>query len=120
MADWRTFVWTVDITAGITTGQLYMIQETVCVAFVDAQGNADPSYDEVASMIYHAEKIRVPKDASNFLVGDKVYWSGTNGDPVTATFVSGYYWIGICVVNSGTSESYVIIDLKGDKATVGA
>jgi hypothetical protein len=76
---------------------------------------------EEGVLIYHAEKIRVAKvDGSghDFLPGDKVYWSGVAGAGVTPTYQSGFYWIGICVEPSPTPERTVIIDLKGDKASL--
>lgn len=120
MGSWRSFVWTVDLSGGILTGQIYLVNDTPCLALCNQLGLLNPALDDVASMIYHAEKAMLPKDGSAFSVGDRIYWSGVNGDPVTATFVSGYYWLAICVRNAAAGDSHVVADFLGDKATVGA
>lgn len=126
--DWRSFKFTNNATYNMRSGLLYLVQETVGVAFVhqklNAQGcavtrNIEPAEEGV--LIYHAEKIEVEKVAQSghdFLPGDKVYWPGTPGAGVTPVYQSGYYWIGIAVKASGGDEETVVIDLKGDKATL--
>jgi len=133
MGDWRSFKHTIDVSETWTNGELYLINETVCVLFM-----GDVIYDPTTGcpispqalgfgdegvFIYHAEKILVDKEngsgLSAFNPGDAVYWSGTNGDPVVSTWQSGYYWIGICVQAAGQLVTQVMIDFKGDKATQG-
>lgn len=129
MKNARTFKFTHAVTGlTMTESYIYLIQETVGVLILDVQYNADGSKaaktiteDDEGTLIYHAEKIRVRKRTGtgySFLPGDKVYWSGTQGDPVTPTYQSTYYWIGICVWAAGESDGWVIIDLKGDKASI--
>ncbi len=125
----RTFKFTHAVSGQtMTESYIYLIQETVGVLILDINYNSDGSKaaktiveDDEGVLIYHAEKISVRKRTGtgySFLPGDKVYWSGTQGDPVTPTYQSTYYWIGICVWAAGESEEYVIIDLKGDKASI--
>ncbi len=112
----------------MTEGYIYLIQESVGVLILDIQYNSDGSKaaktiveDDEGVLIYNAEKINLRKRTGtghSFLPGDKVYWSGTQGDPVTPTYQSTYYWIGICVWAAGESDEYVITDLKGDKASI--
>jgi len=71
--------------------------------------------------IYHCEKIVVNKvtgTAYAFAAGDKVYWSGVDGDPVTPVYRSTFWWIGIATEAAGAFDETVEIDLKGDKATM--
>jgi len=71
--------------------------------------------------IYHCEKIVVNKWAGTqyaFTAGQKVYWSGIDGDGVTPVYRSTYYWIGVATEDAGAFDTTVEIDLKGDKATV--
>lgn len=126
--DWRSFRFTNNETYNMGNGLLYMVQETVGVPLVASRYDANncplplivPAGEE-GVFIYHAEKIEVAKVAASghdFLPGDKVYWSGVAGAGVTPTHQSGWYWIGICVWPSGAGEALVIIDLKGDKASL--
>lgn len=129
MGDWRSFKFTHAI-AGLTMteGSIYMVQETVGVLLLPIQYGTQGEKlaktiveDDEGVLIYHAEKIMVDKRTGtgySFLPGDKVYWTGTQGDPVTPTYQSTYYWIGICVVAAGENDDQVMIDLKGDKASV--
>lgn len=127
-ADWRSFKFTNNNTYSMLNGLLYLVQETVGVAFIHAKYNdegckvrRDVDPGEEGILFYHVEKIEVEKVAQSghdFLPGDKVYWPGTPGAGVTPVYQSGYYWIGIAVKASDGSEETVVIDLKGDKATL--
>ena len=125
----RTFKFTHAVSGlTMTEGYIYLIQETVGVLILDIQYNSDGSKaaktiveDDEGVLIYNAEKINLRKRTGtgySFLPGDKVYWSGTQGDPVTPTYQSTYYWIGICVLAAGESDEFVMTDLKGDKASI--
>ena len=127
--DWRSLKFTNPDTVAWLDGQIYMIQDTAGVVLVPyaytADGCADildvdPGDDGV--MIYHAEKIMLPKlhgsGGSTWVVGQKAYWSGVGGDPVTPTYQSGYYWIAVCVEAAGIDDERVKCDLKGDKASL--
>lgn len=126
MADWRSFKWTVDVSAGVLgikdaadadavgarVSFLYLVQDTV-----GAQLESEDFGDE-GVLIYHAEKILVPKMTEStdvFLPGDRVYWDPTTR-LVTPTYDSAYYWIGIATEPAVAADLYVEIDLKGDKA----
>ena len=129
MGDWRSFKFTHD-ESGVTytEGQLYKIQETIGVLFLDIQ------YDSAGCkkaktivkgdegvLVYHIEKVIVDKAVTSgdvFLPGDKVFWSGIQGDPVTPTWQTGYYWIGIATEPAAWATTTVEMDLKGDKATL--
>ncbi len=127
--DWRSLRFTNPDTVVWLDGQIYMIQDTVGVVIV-AQAltvagcaddlDVDPGDEGV--MIYHAEKIMLPKacrsGGSTFVVGQKVWWSGVGGTPVVPTYQSGYYWIAICVAPAGINDCAVKCDLKGDKASL--
>lgn len=127
--DWRSLRFTNPDSVVWLDGQLYMIQDTIGVVIVAAAYTAagcadalDVDPGEEGVMIYHAKKILLPKvcgsGGSVFVVGQKVYWSGVGGDPVTPTYQSGFYWIGICVHPAGIDDCYVKTDLKGDKASL--
>ena len=110
--DIRGFKVTVD-SNGFVEGQLYKINDTVGVAFQDKDEG------EVGTLNYHVEKIMLEKDAAlTISLGQKLFWSGTDGDPVTNVCTSGYLWIGICVVTALAGTVLVKSDLKGDKATI--
>jgi len=129
MGDWRSFKFT-HAESGVTysEGYIYLIQETVGVLILDiqytSQGCKEAKEIEMGDegvLIYHAEKINVLKllgTGEVFLPGDKVYWSGVQGAAVTPTYTTGYYWIGIAVAPAGMADEYVMIDLKGDKASL--
>ncbi len=112
----------------MTEGYMYMIQHTVGVLLLDIQYNSDGSKadkeiteDDEGVLIYNAKKIRVRKFVETgdvFLPGDKVYWSGAQGDKVHPHHRSADYWVGICVWPASATDAYVIIDLKGDKASL--
>lgn len=128
MGDWRSFKFT-HAEQGVTyeEGKLYKIGDTVGLLFLDVLYNsdgskADPEIEVGAEgvLVYHIEKVMVYKDAEtgdDFGVGDKVYWSGVQGDPVTPNWTSGYYWIGICTRAALFNDAMVEIDLKGDKVS---
>lgn len=129
MGDWRSFRFTHAVSGlTMTEGLLYLIQETVGVLLLGIQYGTQGEKlaktiveDDEGVLIYHAEKIMVYKRTGtgySFLPGDKVYWTGTQGDPVTPTYQSTYYWIGICVWPASESDTRVMIDLKGDKASI--
>jgi len=110
--DIRGFPFTVE-SPGITEGQIYMINDTVGVAF------QTKLVGEIGTLNYHVEKIMLEKSAAlTISTGDKIFWSGTDGDPVTNVCTSGYYWIGICVQTALAGTVLVKCDLKGDKATI--
>lgn len=109
-------------------GQLYLVGETVGMLYLSIQYNDDGSKKDKelddgdeGVLVYNAEKIDVDKDAEEgdaFSPGDKVFWPGTAGANVTNTWQSGYYWIGNCVKAATDGAARVMIDLKGDKATL--
>jgi hypothetical protein len=130
MGDWRSFKFTVDTSAGVVgildalktdavgarVSFLYLVEDTVGAVLESAD------VGDEAVLIYHAEKIMVPKAITStdvFLPGDRVYW-----DPatriVTPAYDSGYYWIGIATEPADADDRYVEIDLKGDHAEVEA
>ena len=130
MGDWRTFKYTVDISAGVKgikeaaeddvlgarVSFLYLVEDTVGAVIESAD------FGDEAVLFYHAEKIVVPKMTEStdiFLPGDRVYWDPTTR-LVTPTYDSGYYWIGIATEPADADELYVEIDLKGDHAEVEA
>lgn len=129
MGDWRSFKFT-HAESGTTyeEGKLYLIQEAIGVLILDIQYTSagckeDKEIDvgDEGVLIYHAEKIDVCKlqaTGEAFLPGDKVYWSGVQGACVTPNYTTGYYWIGIAVKAAGDEDEYVMIDLKGDKASL--
>jgi len=129
MADWRSFKFTHD-ESGVTyeLGELYLIQETIGILFLDIQydskgckKDAEIKKGDEGVLVYHIEKVMLNKTAASgevFLPGDKVYWSGTQGDPVTPTYTTGYYWIGIATAAAAWNATQVEVDLKGDKATL--
>ncbi len=127
--DWRSFRFTHAVSGlTMTEGQIYMIQHTVGMLILDIQYDSAGAKQaktivetDEGVLIYHAEKIRVPKFVETgdvFLPGDKVYWSGVQGDPVHPHHRSADFWIGICVWPAAATDAYVIIDLKGDKASL--
>lgn len=129
MGDWRSFKFTHALSGvTMTEGYMYMIQETVGILILDIQYTAAGCKDaktivedDEGVLIYHAEKINARKfikTGCSFLPGDKVYWSGVQGDSVHPWHRSADYWIGICVWPAGDNDQYVMIDLKGDKASL--
>jgi hypothetical protein len=129
MGKWCSSKFPVVQSGGVQNGLLILINETVFITFFgeilfDAQGyprspqQLDVGEDCVG--IYNAEKIRVPKvtgAGTAFAVGNKIGYSGVYADPVQP-WASGLYWIGICVQAADDDDEYVVIDFKGDKATL--
>lgn len=126
MADWRSFKFTCEVTAGMTGIKearaadvlgdrhsfLYQIEDTVGAVLESAD------FGDEAVLVYHAEKIMVPKTTgmgSAFLPGQRVYW-----DPSTrlvcSTFDSASLWIAIATEPAGINDLYVEIDLNGNHA----
>lgn len=128
MADCRSFPFTVTDTSGHEDGDLVLVADTVGFVHLgkpqlDDHGcEKDPPYQlgDEALLVYHCEKYLADKDGNAALLGGRVYWSGVNGDPVTSVWQTGYYWIGIFVRAAAAGAAEVYIDLKGDKATIGA
>jgi len=129
MGDWRSFKFTHAISGlTMTEGQIYQIEDTIGVLLLDIQYTSAGCKkaktiveDGEGVLIYHAEKIMVDKfvkTGCSFLPGDKVYWSGVQGDSVHPWHRSADYWIGICVRAAGDNATQVMIDLKGDKASL--
>jgi len=130
MADWRSFKFTCDLSAGmegVATAQaadvagarhsyLYLVEDTVGALIEDAD------FGDEGVLWYHAEKIMVPKMIEStdiFLPGDRVYWDPTTRF-VTPAATSGYYWIGIVTEAAAAADLRVEIDLCGNKAEVEA
>jgi hypothetical protein len=109
--DWRSFVVAAP-SPGVVAGQMDLIHDTVGVYMQDAATGVDVTF------CYHAEKIEVPKILGStygiFAAGDKVFFDHTNADVESDS--SGNLWCGICVKAAGAADTYVLIDLKGDKA----
>lgn len=122
MGDWRSFKYVVELTEGVLgikdaheAGEsfLYLVEDTVGAVLESAD------FGEEAVLIYHAEKILVPKEDVDFMPGERVYFIPATRT-VTNVYDSGYYWIGICTEATETGDEYVEIDLKGDRAEVEA
>jgi hypothetical protein len=129
MGDWRSFKFTAESggvvgikdaaladVLGARVSPLYLVQDTVGAALESADAG-----DE-AVLIYHAEKIMVPKMTEStdiFLPGDRVYWDPTTR-LVTPDYDSGYYWIGGATEPAAADDLYVEIDMKGMHAEVEA
>ncbi|GAH44553.1 unnamed protein product, partial [marine sediment metagenome] len=96
---------------------MIMVQDTVCVVYFEtAVVLAGTFYP-----IYHCDKIVVTKrtgTAEAITAGQKLYWSGVNGSPVTPNHRSTYYWVGIATEVAGAFDSTVEMDLKGEKASM--
>jgi len=130
MGDWRSLKFTNDVSAGIVGAKdalaldvlgarvsyLYLVQDTVGVVLESAD------LAEEAVLIYHAEKVMVPKATVStdvFLPGDRVYWDPTTR-LVTPTYDSSYFWIGIATEPAVAGDLRVEIDLFGSHAEVEA
>lgn len=128
MADWRTFKFTMTEDGPWTEGLIYKVEDTIGVLFLPIKYGSQGEklaktivVTEEGVLVYHIEKMELTKVTGtgfSFLPGDKIYWSGVQGASVTPTYQSGYYWIGICVWPAGESDTRVIADLKGDKASL--
>lgn len=124
----RTFKFTHAISGlTMTEGQLYKVEDTIGMLILDIQYTSAGckaaktiTEGDDGVLIYNAEKIEVDKRTRTgdaFLPGYNVYWSGQQGAAVQPDYQSGFYEIGKCVKAAGASDSTVIIDLKGDKAS---
>lgn len=130
MGDWRSLKFTCDVSAGmdgikdaadhdvagVRRTPLYLVEDTVGAVLESAD------FGDEAVLIYHAEKIMVPKMIEStdiFLPGMRVYWDPTTR-LVTPAATSGYYWIGIATEPAVAADLRVEIDLKGDHAEVEA
>jgi hypothetical protein len=130
MADWRSFKFTCGVSAGMDgikeaadhdvagarRSPLYLIEDTVGAVLESTD------FGEEAVLIYHAEKIMVPKllaAGDVFLPGTRVYWVPATR-LVTPTYNSGYYWIGIATEPALAADLRVEIDLCGNKTEVEA
>ena len=114
--DWRTLTAVCDDANGHVQYDMILIEGTVAVVYFEAA----VALAETFYPIYHCEKIVVTKRAGTgyaFTAGQKVYWSGINGDPVYPFHRSGFYWIGIATEAAAADATTVEIDLKGDKAS---
>ena len=115
--DWRTLTALCEDSDGHDQYDLVFVHDTVAmVYFEESVDEGDTFYP-----IYHCEKIVVNKrtgTAYAATAGDKVFWSGINGDPVYPFYRSGMYWIGIFTEAAAADDDTAEIDLKGDKATV--
>lgn len=125
--DWRSFTFTNPLSTALSNGGLYLCRETVGMIFVAEAIDPDTGCraalevegDGEGVLIYHAEKIRVPKTVGSgnvFLPGDSVYWDGVHGNGVVPEWQSGLYHIGKCVEAADADDDDVLIDLKGDSA----
>lgn len=115
--DWRTFHAVCENAAGHVQYDMIMVQDTVCVVYFEVTVILAAEFFP----IYHCDKIVVTKRAGTaeaFTAGQKVYWSGVDGSPVTPNHRSTYYWIGIATEAAGALDTTVEIDLKGDKASL--
>jgi predicted RecA/RadA family phage recombinase len=102
---------------GARRSPLYLIEDTVGAVLEDTD------FGEEAVLIYHAEKILVPKELDSldvFLPGDRVYWDPATRLVTTAIATGGYYWIGIATEPAGAADLRVEIDLCGNKAEIEA
>ena len=123
--DWRSMVFTYNLSAPLDHGELYLLEDTVGVIFV--HDKLDPAtgcqvaltveFEEDGVLIYQAEKITVPKAAGVALnVGQAVYWDGVSGNGVTGTWASGLLWIGVVTQVAVAGDARVQIDLHGNHA----
>ncbi len=115
--DWRSFTAVCENANGHVQYDIVKVQDTVCMVYFETAVVLSATFYP----IYHCEKIVVDKwtgTAYAFTAGQKVYWSGVDGDGVTPVYRSTYYWIGIATEAAGAFDETVEIDLKGDKATV--
>lgn len=114
--DWRTLTAVCANANGHSQYDMVFVEDTAAVVYFEASvDDGDTFYP-----IYHCEKIVVTKRAGTgcaFTAGQKVYWSGIDGDPVYPFHRSGFYWIGIATEAAGADDTTVEIDLKGNKAS---
>ena len=114
----KTLTAVCDDAAGHVQYDIILLEGTVCVVYFEATVALAATFYP----IYSCEKIVMTKRAGAagfaFTAGQKVYWSGINGDPVYPYHRSGFYWIGIATEAATTLATTVEIDFKGDKASV--
>lgn len=122
MGDWRSFKFTCEETAGLLgaknawaagTSWLYLIGDTVGALLEDVD------LGDEGVLIYHAEKIIVPKLTDSldvFLPGDIVYWDPASRC-VTAVAETAHLIIGIATEPAGQTDQTMEIDLFGEAAT---
>jgi len=115
--DFRTLTAVCANTLGHSQYDLVFVEDTVAMVYFETTVvNGGTFYP-----IYHCEKIVVnkrPGTAYAATAGDKVFWSGIDGDPVYPFYRSGFYWIGIFTEPAGAFDDTAEIDLKGDKASL--
>jgi len=117
MGDWRTFHAICENAAGHSQYDMIMVQDTVCVVYFEVAVILAAEFFP----IYHCDKIVVTKQtgtAEAFTAGQKVYWKGVDGAPVTPNYRSTYYWVGIATEAAGAFDETVEMDLKGYKASL--
>jgi len=117
--DVRTLTAVCTNESGHSQYDLVFVQDTVAMVYFETAVVLGATFYP----IYHCEKIVVTKRAAAngyaFAAGQKVYWSGIDGDPVYPFHRSGFYWIGVATEGALTTDTTVEIDLKGDKASIG-
>ena len=119
--DWRSFKFTCEETAGFLGAKaaqaagsswLYLVQDTVGAQLEDV------AFGDEGVLIYHAEKIMVPKANDSldvFLPGQEVWWNPTTR-LVTAIADTGNLLIGIATEPALAADDFVEIDLDGANA----
>lgn len=115
--DFRTFTAICHDANGHTQYDIIKVQDTVCMVYFETAVVLGATFYP----IYHCDKIVVNKRAGTAyaaIAGQKVWWSGINGQAVTPVYQSGYYWIGIFTEPAGAFDTTAEIDLKGDKPTI--
>jgi len=115
--DWRSLTAICANADGHSQYDIVFVHDTVAVVYFEVAVVLGATFYP----IYHCEKIVVDKRAGTAYAaaaGDKVYWSGIDGDPVYPFYRSGFYWIGIFTEPAAAFDTTAEIDLKGDKATI--
>lgn len=115
--DFRTFTAICEDAAGHVQYDMIKVQDMVCLVYFETA----VALLEEFFPIYHCDKVVVTKrsgTAEAVIAGQKVYWSGVNGSPVTPNYRSTYYWIGMFTEPAGAFDETAEIDLKGDKASL--
>ncbi len=113
----KTLTGVCDDALGHVQYDIILLEGTVCVVYFEKTVALAATFFP----IYSCEKIIMTKRAGAgfaFVAGQKVYWSGINGDPVYPYHRSGFYWIGIATELATANASTVEIDFKGDKASL--
>lgn len=119
--DWRSFKYTCEETDGhlgakaaqaAGSSWLYLVQDSVGAQLEDV------AYGDEGVLIYHAEKIMVPKANDSldvFLPGQEVWWNPTTR-LVSAIADTGNLLIGIATEPALAADDFVEIDLDGANA----